>query len=103
MSLISQTGDCHCKIICGKSHATRKAETLLKRVARLENDVQAANDDSTAWMERFHEQCSKNHRQSLQIERAATSSGSKLTGSDFRDSEPVFQCSKVTKSRSKAD
>ena len=87
---------------------TQREETLLKRVARLENDVQAANDDSTAWMERYHEQCSKNHSQSLQIERAATSLGSRLTyldlkaqiqsleikcnslGSDLRDSERSY-------------
>ena len=61
----------------------QREESLLKRIARLENDVQAANDDSTAWMERYHEQCSKNRSQSLQIEKAATS-GSKLTYLDLR-------------------
>ena len=62
----------------------QREETLLKRVAKLENDVQAANDDSTAWMERYHEQCAKNHTQSLKIERTATSLGSRLTYHDLR-------------------
>ena len=62
----------------------RREENLHKRVAKLENDVQAANDDSTAWMERYHEQCIKNRNQSRQIEKAATSLGSQLTYLDLR-------------------
>lgn len=79
-----QTGDSHCTTIDGKPHATGKAETLLKRVARPENEVQVANDDSTAWMERFHEQCGENHHQSLQIDKAASSLGSRLIHLNLR-------------------
>ena len=60
-------------------------DTLLKRVAKLENDVRAANDDSTAWMEKYHEQGAKYRTQSLKNERIATSLGSRLTYHDLRD------------------
>ena len=62
----------------------QREETLLKRVARLEKDVQAANDDSTAWMEKYHDQCIENRALSLKIERTANSLGSRLTYRDLR-------------------
>ena len=62
----------------------QREETLHKRIAKLENDVQAANDDSTAWMEVYHEQCSKNASLSREIHKASTSLGSQLTYLDLR-------------------
>ena len=59
----------------------QREETLLKRVAELEHDVQAANDDSTKWYERFYEQCDKNRRE---IQKASTSLGTQLTFLDLR-------------------
>ena len=59
----------------------QREEILLKRVAGLKKDVQAANDESTKWMERFHEQCDRNRRE---IQKASTSMGSQLTYLDLR-------------------
>ena len=61
-----------------------REETLLKRVARLEKDVKAANDDSTAWMEKYHDQCIENRALSLKIERTANSLGSRLAYHDLK-------------------
>ena len=66
-------------------HRIQREETLLKRVVKSESDVHAANDDSTAWMEQYHEQCAKNHTQSLKIERTERSLGSKVTYIDLRE------------------
>ena len=40
--------------------------------------------DSTTWMERYHEQCSKNASLSREIHKASTSLGSQLTYLDLR-------------------
>ena len=61
-----------------------REESLLRQIAELEDDVQAANDDSTAWMELYHEQCIKNRTQSHEIERSSTSLGSRLTYLDLK-------------------
>ncbi|KAK0515192.1 hypothetical protein JMJ35_002571 [Cladonia borealis] len=63
---------------------TSLEETLRKKIAELEDDVQAANDDSTAWMELYHEQEAKTRSQSHQIERASTTLGSRLTYLDLK-------------------
>ena len=63
---------------------TSLGETLRKKIAELEDDVQAANDDSTAWMELYHEQEAKTRSQSHQIERASTTLGSRLTYLDLK-------------------
>ena len=63
---------------------TSLEETLRKKIAELENDVQAANDDSTAWMELYHEQEAKSRSQSRAIETASTSLGSRLTYLDLK-------------------
>ena len=57
--------------------------TLRKKIAELEEDVQVANDDSTAWMERYYEQEAKTRRQSHEIERTSTTLGSRLTYLDL--------------------
>ena len=71
--------------------ATLLEENLLKKIAELEDDVQAANDDSTAWMELYHEQCIKNRSQSHEIERASTSLGSRLTYLDLKAQVQSFE------------
>ena len=64
-------------------HKSRE-ESLLRKIAELEDDVQAANDDSTAWMELYHEQCIKSRRQGHEIERSSTSLSSRLTYLDLK-------------------
>lgn len=63
---------------------TSPKKGLRQKIAKLEEDVQAANDDSTAWMERYHEQEAKARRQSHEIERASTTIGSRLTHLDLK-------------------
>ena len=55
-----------------------------KTIQPAKTNIGGQHHDSTTWTERYHEQCSKIHDQSLQIERAATSLGSKLTYLDLR-------------------
>ena len=64
--------------------ATPREESLLQKIAELKDDVQAANDDSTAWMELYHEQCIKNRSQSHSIERSSTCISSRLTYLDLK-------------------
>ena len=71
--------------------ATSLEESLRKKIAELEDDVQAANDDSTAWMELYHEQSIKFRSQSHEIERASTSLSSRLTYLDLKAQVQSFE------------
>ena len=76
-------GDTPAEKLDNTEHKSRD-ESLLRKIAELEDDVQAANDDSTAWMELYHEQCIKSRRQGHEIERSSTSLSSRLTYLDLK-------------------
>ncbi len=71
--------------------ATAREESLLRKIAELNDDVQAANDDSTSWMELYHEQCIKDRSQSHEIERESTSLSSRLTKLDLKAQLQSFE------------
>ena len=70
---------------------TPREESLLLKIAELKDDVQAANDDSTSWMELYHEQCIKTRSQSHRSERASTSLSSRLTDLDLKAQVQSFE------------
>lgn len=71
--------------------ATPREESLLQKIAEMKNDVQAANDDSTAWMELYHEQCIRNRSQSHDIERSSPCLSSRLTYLDLKAQAQSFE------------